>query len=148
MNKKILPPTYLLIAILVMIVLHFAVALRQIVPLPWDLVGLIPLLLGIVINLLADKALHIADTTVKPFQESTTLVVNGVYGVSRHPMYLGFVLVLVGVAILLGSLSPWLVVPIFVVLMEVVFIQIEERMLANKFGPAWEDYKRKVRRWI
>jgi protein-S-isoprenylcysteine O-methyltransferase Ste14 len=147
-NKKILPPTYLLIAILVMIVLHFAVALRQIVPLPWDLVGLIPLLLGIVINLLADKALHIADTTVKPFQESTTLVVNGVYDVSRHPMYLGFVLVLVGVAILLGSLSPWLVVPIFVVLMEVVFIQIEERMLANKFGPAWEDYKRKVRRWI
>jgi protein-S-isoprenylcysteine O-methyltransferase Ste14 len=138
----------LLIAILAMIVLHFAFPLYRLVPIPWNFFGLVPLLAGIVVNLYADKALHTANTTVKPFLESNALVTGSVYGISRHPMYLGFVLVLIGVAILLGSLSPWVIVPIFVVLMEVIFIRVEEHMLADKFGPAWKDYKKKVRRWI
>jgi protein-S-isoprenylcysteine O-methyltransferase Ste14 len=148
MNKKILPPSYLLIAILAMIILHFALPLYRIVPMPWNFAGVVPLLLGIVINLYADKALHAANTTVKPFLESNALVTGSVYSISRHPMYLGFVLVLIGVAILLGSLSPWVVVPIFAALMQVVFIRVEERMLADKFDLAWEDYKKKVRCWI
>jgi protein-S-isoprenylcysteine O-methyltransferase Ste14 len=63
-------------------------------------------------------------------------------------MYLGFVLILVGVAIVLGSLAPFVVIPIFAILMDVVFIQVEERMLEQKFGSAWLEYTRKVRRWI
>jgi len=148
MSKKILPPTYLLLAILAMLVLHFTFPLRRLIPMPWNLVGLIPLLLGIMINLYADKALHVANTTVKPFIEANVLVTGGVYGISRHPMYLGFVSVLAGVAVLLGSLSPWVIVPIFSILMEVVFIRVEERMLEEKFGPAWLAYQKKVRRWI
>jgi len=132
----------------VILVLHFALPLKQILPMPWNFIGLIPLLLGIAINLFADKALHAANTTVKPFQESTTLVTTSVYSFSRHPMYLGFVLVLLGIAVLLGSLTPWIVIPIFAALMEVVFIQVEERMLARKFGEDWLEYKKKVRRWI
>jgi protein-S-isoprenylcysteine O-methyltransferase Ste14 len=147
-NTKILPPTYLLIAILAMLILHFALPLFRMVPMPWNLAGLVPLLIGTVINLFADKALHTAHTTVKPFVESTSLVVNSVYSFSRHPMYLGFVLILMGIATLLGSLTPWVIIPIFVVLMEVVFIQVEERMLGEKFGSAWLVYKKEVRRWI
>jgi len=115
---------------------------------PWNFIGIISLLLGIAINLFADKALHAANTTVKPSQESTTLVTNSVYCFSRHPMYLGFVLVLLGIAVLLGSLTPWIVIPIFATLMEVVFIQVEERMLAGKFGEGWLKYKKNVRRWF
>jgi protein-S-isoprenylcysteine O-methyltransferase Ste14 len=63
-------------------------------------------------------------------------------------MYLGFVLVLIGVASLLGSLTPWVIVPIFNILMEIVFIRVEERMMAQKFGLTWLDYKKKVRRWL
>jgi protein-S-isoprenylcysteine O-methyltransferase Ste14 len=147
-KDKILPPTYLLIAVLTMIGLHLFLPLGRLIPVPWNLVGLVPLLLGIVINVYADKALHLVGTTVKPFLESTALVTQGVYRLSRHPMYLGFVLILVGVAILLGSLSPWLVVPIFILLMEVVFLRVEERMLGEKFGEDWLAYKKKVHRWI
>jgi protein-S-isoprenylcysteine O-methyltransferase Ste14 len=43
---------------------------------------------------------------------------------------------------------PLVVIPIFVVLMEVVFIQVEERMLEKKFGLTWLAYKKKVRHWI
>ena len=148
MKQKIFPTTYLLVALILMVLLHLLLPLRKSVFSMWQLIGLIPLAFGIGINLAADKALRVAGTTVKPFQESTTLVTNSVYSFSRHPMYLGFVLVLIGIAILLGSLTPWIVIPIFATLMEVVFIQVEERMLEGKFGEGWLEYKKKVRRWI
>ena len=63
-------------------------------------------------------------------------------------MYLGFVLVLVGVALQLGTLTPWIVVLAFVVLMDVLFIRPEEDMLEETFGQAFLDYKRRTRRWL
>jgi protein-S-isoprenylcysteine O-methyltransferase Ste14 len=146
--KQILPPTYVLIALVVMLVLHFIFPAIKLISLPLNLLGLIPLILGVALNLIADGAFRRAGTTVKPFQESAALLTDGVYSLSRHPMYFGFTLILIGVAILLGSLTPWVIIPIFAVLIEVVFIQIEERMLGEKFGPAWLAYKKKVRRWI
>jgi protein-S-isoprenylcysteine O-methyltransferase Ste14 len=147
-TKPVFPPTYLLIALISMLILNFIYPYTRIIPLPWNLLGLLSLVAGIVLNLLADRVLHVAGTTVKPFQQSTTLVSGGVYQISRHPMYLGFAFILIGVAILFGSLTPWVIIPLFVVLMEVVFIRNEECMLAEKFGPEWEAYKKKVRRWI
>jgi protein-S-isoprenylcysteine O-methyltransferase Ste14 len=147
-NRKVMPTTYLLIALLAMIVLRFSQPLDQIIPTPWNLLGIVPVLLGIALNLFADKALHDAHTTVKPYQESDTLVTVGVYGFCRHPMYLGFVMVLIGVALLLGALTPWAIIVIYIVLLETIFIKVEERMLSEKFGSNWMEYKRKVRRWI
>ena len=147
-DKRILPTTYLLIALLLMLMLHFVPLLVRLISPPWNILGLLPLTVGIVFNLMADSAFHKAGTTVKPFQESTALITDGVFRISRHPMYLGFVMIMVGVALLLGSLTPWLIVPVFTMLMEVIFIRVEEHMLAEKFGSAWQTYKEKVRRWI
>jgi protein-S-isoprenylcysteine O-methyltransferase Ste14 len=85
---------------------------------------------------------------VKPLEESSALVTSGVYGLSRHPMYLGFVVLLAGVAILLRSLTPWLGVPALAVVLDRTFIVPEEGMLANRFGREWEQYKGRVRRWL
>jgi protein-S-isoprenylcysteine O-methyltransferase Ste14 len=147
-SKKLLPPTYLLITIVLMTAFHFVLPLTQIIPGLWRFVGLLPLAGGIGFNLIADRALHQANTTVKPFEPSTALITTGVFQISRHPMYLGFVLILVGLAILLGSLTPYFVIPIFAILMDRVFIQVEERMLKEQFGPTWLTYKARVRRWI
>ena len=147
-GKGVLPPTYLLVSIVVMVVLHFFLPVTIIIPLPWSAIGIIPLALGIAINIVADSALHKADTTVKPLEESTALVTSGAYRISRHPMYFGFVLILIGVAILLGSLSPYVVILIFAILMDQIFIKVEERMLEARFGGEWLAYKHKTRRWI
>jgi protein-S-isoprenylcysteine O-methyltransferase Ste14 len=147
-TRQFLPPTYVLIALVVMLVLHFIFPAIKLIPLPLNLLGLFPLIIGVALNLIADSAFRRAGTTVKPFQESATLLTDGVYSLSRHPMYLGFTLILIGAAILLGSLTPWVIIPVFALLMEVVFVRAEERMLGEKFGPAWLAYKKKVRRWI
>ena len=146
--KKPLPPTYLLSAIVLMTILHFLFPWRHILTGLWRLLGVVPFLTGLTMNLAADRLFKQHETTVKPFEKSTFLIVSGVYRISRNPMYLGFVLVLLGIATIMGSLSPWIVVPVFAVLMDVVFIQTEERMMAAEFGESWLAYKARVRRWL
>jgi len=148
MLKKILPPTYFLVAVILILVLHFTLPIRTIIELPWILLGVLPLVLGLVLNLMADRSFKMNQTTVKPFQESNRLITNGVFRISRHPMYLGFVLILLGISILLGSLSPSFIVFLFAVAMEIVFIRVEERMLAKRFAQEWDQYKSEVRKWI
>jgi protein-S-isoprenylcysteine O-methyltransferase Ste14 len=89
-----------------------------------------------------------AGTTIKPFEESSALVTTGPFRVSRNPVYLGMVLGLLGVAVLAGSLSPFLVIPLFAVLIDRRFIQAEEAQLERTFGASYVAYKSQVRRWL
>jgi protein-S-isoprenylcysteine O-methyltransferase Ste14 len=148
MVKKILPPTYLLVALILILLLHFIFSIANAIKIPWNLIGLLPLILGVVLNLIADNAYKRSQTTVKPFLESNALITDGVYRLCRHPMYLGFVLILIGVSLMLGSVSPYIVVILFAILMDVVFIRVEESMLEDKFQREWKEYKSKVRKWI
>jgi protein-S-isoprenylcysteine O-methyltransferase Ste14 len=103
---------------------------------------------GLALNLVADRAFKKCKTTVKPFEESAALVTSGVFQISRNPMYLGFVLILTGITIFMGSLAPYAVIIIFILLLENVFIKVEEVMLEEKFSQTWLEYKQKVRRWL
>lgn len=145
---KVLPPTYLFIAIVIMVALHFLFPVAKFITLPWNVLGIIPLVLGIAMNLIADRAFKKVGTTVKPYEASRTLITEGVFRVSRHPMYVGFVLILLGIAIFMGSLMPYAIIMIFASLMDKIFIRVEERMLEETFGEAWLGYKKEVRRWI
>jgi protein-S-isoprenylcysteine O-methyltransferase Ste14 len=100
------------------------------------------------LNLVADRSFKTHKTTVKPLQESTALITNGVFRLTRHPMYLGFVLILLGIAMMMGSLTPYLVVLAFAVFMDMVFIRFEETRLEETFSEAWLGYRSRVRRWI
>ncbi len=148
MSKRILPPTWLLISILLMIGLHLALPIAAIIPAAWSLFGLIPLILGVAINLIADWVFHQLSTSVNPFEKPAALATSGVFQVSRNPMYLGFVLILIGVAILLGSLTPFLVIVPFFVWMDQAYIRVEEQSMMEKFGSKWLDYKFTTRRWL
>jgi protein-S-isoprenylcysteine O-methyltransferase Ste14 len=148
LRKKLLPPSYLFFSLLIMIGLHFVLPLLEVIHYPWSLSGLLPLLFGIVLNLIADQAFKRAGTTVKPFEESSALITGGVFHLSRHPMYLGMVLILLGVAMLMGTLTPFFVIPVFTLLIQNRFIAVEERMLEARFGADWVDYKARVRQWI
>jgi protein-S-isoprenylcysteine O-methyltransferase Ste14 len=146
--RDIMPTTYFLIALLISIALHFGIPIEELVPQPWNLVGLIPLGFGVWLNVSADRAFRQAKTTVKPFEESSVLLTSGAFRFTRNPMYLGFVAILLGESILLRSLSPYVVVIGFAVLMDRTYIKVEERMLAEKFGEEWQRYASKVRRWL
>ncbi|MDF0675027.1 MAG: isoprenylcysteine carboxylmethyltransferase family protein [Nitrospira sp.] len=89
-------------------------------------------------------------TTVSPLtpEATTTMVTSGIYRFTRNPMYLGFLLILVGWAIDLSHLLAFVILPLFVWYMNRFQIQPEERALASKFSEAFTAYKRSVRRWL
>ena len=147
-KTQVLPPTYLLITILGMIGLRLLLPAAVFIPSRWGLLGLIPLVAGVGIELIANQAFRRAGTTVRPFEVSSTLVKDGIFRMSRNPMYLGFALILCGVGILLGSALPFLAVVLFLFLIERRFIRREEWVLADRFGNEWEEYAARTRRWM
>ena len=104
--------------------------------------------IGFILNIWADNLFKKWETTVKPFQKSSKLVTKGPFSISRHPMYLGMVLGLLGLNILLGSISPFIVVFLFAAALERQFIRFEEKSMMEAFGEEYSLYKSNVRRWI
>jgi protein-S-isoprenylcysteine O-methyltransferase Ste14 len=80
--------------------------------------------------------------------ENKKLVVRGPFALTRNPMYLGLVLVSLGIAFCAGSL-PLFAVPVLVfATTNWVHIPFEEEKMRRQFGVAYDDYTRRVRRWL
>ena len=142
------PPMYLGIAVLLMIGLHKVAPGKQIIPWPVRYLGIVPFAVGLWLVLWVNAIFRRVGTTIKPFEDSSALVTQGPFRVSRNPIYLGMSIALFGVAVLLGSLTPFLVVPLFAALIDARFVRAEEGILTKTFGRQFEDYMRRVRRWL
>ena len=107
-------------------------------------------LLGVVVILLGILAFRRAGTTVNPMKpgSSSSLVVAGIYSLTRNPMYLGFFLWLLAWAIYLANALTLLLLPVFVWYMDRFQIEPEEQALVSLFGPAFTAYAARVRRWM
>jgi protein-S-isoprenylcysteine O-methyltransferase Ste14 len=105
---------------------------------------------GAMIIVLGVASFRRAKTTINPMkpESSSSLVISGIYKLSRNPMYLGFLLVLVGWAVLLSNALAFVFVPAFIFYMNRFQIDPEEKALAGKFGQEFLDYKSRVRRWL
>jgi protein-S-isoprenylcysteine O-methyltransferase Ste14 len=89
-------------------------------------------------------------TTVDPLhpERSARLVTAGVYRWTRNPMYLGFVLFVLGLAVALQSLVGFALTAFTAVFLQRFQIKPEERALSRRFGAAFDVYRGRVRRWI
>ncbi|PSF07579.1 isoprenylcysteine carboxylmethyltransferase family protein [Marinobacter fuscus] len=106
--------------------------------------------IGVAFALLGVLEFRSAGTTVDPRvpDQSVSLVVRGVYRISRNPMYVGFLLVLIAWGIFLSNLASLALLPVFVVYMNRFQIVPEERHMREKFGEAYRQYEAEVRRWV
>ena len=117
---------------------------------PWNAFGLIFIGAAIFLDAWSLWLFFRAKTTFNPMNPSKTsyLVTSGLYCISRNPMYFGLLLMLIGWALYLGSISPILLLPLFVWLLTKMQIEPEEKILIDKFGQEYKNYQRRVRRWI
>lgn len=106
--------------------------------------------LGIIIDLVSIAAFRRAKTTVTPLapEKASQLVVTGLYRISRNPMYLGLLLILTGAMVWLGSGANVFILVSFVAYITAFQIKPEEDRLERIFGPQYQAYKRRVRRWL
>ena len=105
---------------------------------------------GAMIIVLGVASFRRAKTTINPMKPelSSSLVISGIYKLTRNPMYLGFLLVLVGWAVFLSNALAFVFVPAFIFYMNRFQIEPEEKALAGKFGQEFLYYKSRVRRWL
>lgn len=146
--KRIMPPTLFYACVALMVLLAWLWPVRTIIRFPVNLPGIAPLLLGLGMAIWGSRKFSAVGTTIKTFGAPNQLVTDGLFTFTRNPMYLGFVLALLGVWILLGSLSPVAGVIILIVAADRWYIRFEERALVETFGLEFEAYRARTRRWI
>lgn len=111
-------------------------------------IGLSAIAVGVVLMVFAGVQFWRKHTSVIPYSPTTAIVQSGPFRISRNPIYLADTVCYVGVAILLNTAWPMLLLPIVLLVMHRGVILREERYLEQKFGPEYIDYKTRVRRWI
>lgn len=125
-------------------------------PLPWPglddwparLVGYGLGLAGVGLVAWGVLTLYRAGTTVRPDQGADRLVTDGPFRFRRNPIYMGDVLILLGLAELTHNVWFAILAPVFALAVFWLAILPEERHLEARFGQAYRDYKERTRRWF
>jgi len=146
-KRPVLPPVYLLGTLLLMIALWVCSPGPRVIAVPWNLFGVALAVLGLGLNVIGDRQFQRAKTTMNPFGKPRVLVTAGVFRYSRHPMYLGMVLLTIGLAIFIGYATPFAGAALWAVL-NYRFIPHEEHTLSASFGQQYERYRTSTRRWL
>jgi protein-S-isoprenylcysteine O-methyltransferase Ste14 len=86
--------------------------------------------------------------TIRPDRPTTVLVTTGPYAFSRNPLYLAFTALYLGLTLIINSVWPVIGLPFALFVVHRSVIGREERYLRGVFGERYEDYRKRVRRWI
>ena len=149
LEKKI-PPVVLL---LIHVVFIFALARLPGPRFPGAVVDVLSVVFmagALLVILLSLRQFKSVSTTVNPLnpEKASTLVVNGIYRISRNPMYLAMLLILLSIMCWTHSFLALVAIPSFIVVMNKLQIEAEEVALESLFGADYRDYCDQVRRWI
>lgn len=145
---RVPPPLIYLSALIIGLALNYFFPIAFLPGYFLRVAGILPAALAVFILVAAFLKFKQAETNLEPWKPTTAIVSDGVYGLSRNPIYLASTLFYLGAAFFFDSL--WLLALLAPVLfvMRYHVIAREERYLENKFGAEYSDYKRRVRRWI
>jgi protein-S-isoprenylcysteine O-methyltransferase Ste14 len=142
--------------LLIVAVVAIAWLAGRVYPLPWPglndwparLVGYGLGAAGIALVAWSIVTLYRAGTTVRPGQSAERLVTDGPFRWRRNPIYMGDVLILLGLAELTHNIWFVILTPVFALAVFKLAILPEERHLEERFGQAYSDYKERTRRWF
>lgn len=110
--------------------------------------GLVLLLAGLTLNTLAYREFKKYLTPHAPFMKPKVLIKNGVFAVSRNPVYLALVLSECGLAFVFDSLWFLFNAAILWIVLDTVIVRDEEKILDSIFNQDYKNYKKMTRRWI
>ena len=110
--------------------------------------GLAMTLVGFLLGIGSLIEFRKARTTLDPHGSARNLVTTGIYRFTRNPIYLGFLLMVIGLPLNSGLYWGIVMAPFYVLLMNRLIIEHEEKYLEKKFGKNYTVYKSRVRRWL
>jgi protein-S-isoprenylcysteine O-methyltransferase Ste14 len=141
------PPIVFLSAILLGIALNHTWPL-SFVPSTLGLLGPFVTVCAVLLFVVSLREFRAAGTPVRGTERTTTIVRTGPYRFSRNPIYLSFIMLLLGLALWLDNLWLFLTLIPATAFIVVVVIPREERFLERNFHEQYLSYKATVRRWL
>jgi protein-S-isoprenylcysteine O-methyltransferase Ste14 len=148
MIMQLLPPVLVLITLGAMMMLGALAPGPLLIDYPYSLVGIVFAATGFIISFAGSRQFARVGTNIRTFDEPVSLVTGGLFRLSRNPMYLGFVILLFGTAVLIGTTTPFMAVALFAIVTDRWYIAYEERAMAHKFGADYAAYAGHTRRWL
>jgi protein-S-isoprenylcysteine O-methyltransferase Ste14 len=149
LESKVPPPAVVLVIGVVMwLVSRAAPALHFDVP-AHNWLAIVLASVGFLTGISGVVTFRIAKTTVDPTKpRASSLVTWGVYAMSRNPMYLGGLIMLLGWAVFLSKALAFLFLPVYVLYINRFQVTPEERALKSLFGETYVAYQARARRWL
>ncbi|WP_300601562.1 isoprenylcysteine carboxylmethyltransferase family protein [Niabella sp.] len=145
---RIPPPVYFLLSLIVMLLLHAYFPVAHWLQKPWNYLGIILLTGGFALSAGSALLFRKSGTRLRPGAQATFIVIGGPFRYTRNPMYAGLVIMLMGTAVLLGTVSPLFMIPVCFIILHTQFVLKEEKWMEQWFGEAYLTYKRKTPRWF
>ena len=146
------PPFIVLIALAAAIVLEWLVGLHFLPPMAWSgwqlYLGLVLVLAAVALAGWAVRTFSAVGTNVSPHEPALKLATSGPYRFTRNPMYLGFVLLFVGVSLIFSLEWGIILAPVLALVLHFGVVLREERYLTDKFGQPYRDLLARTRRWF
>ncbi len=147
-KHKLVSPSWFNLFIPISVAAHFVFPIEILYRSSLRYLGIWLIVSGIALNLAASATLRNSQTPVDFRQIPAKLVETGPFRFSRNPIYLGGLILLIGVALLLGSLVSFVFPVLLFLILQFLYIPVEEKEMEHIFGNQYIDYKRKVRRWV
>ena len=103
---------------------------------------------GFIIMMIAWWQFKQTNSPICPQADTQFIITSGIYSYSRNPMYLGMIMILLAVALVVGSFPFYFITVLFFIIINFVFCTFEEEKLKEKIGVSYLLYCEKVGRWI
>ncbi len=127
---------------------HYLSPATRFIPYPANHAGWAIVAAGVALAIASVRRLLAHRTTPLPGGQPTAMVSDGPFGLSRNPIYLPDLLVVLGVGVVFSSFLTPLAPLVFFAVVDRLIIPFEEARLREGFGTTYEDYRRRVRRWL
>lgn len=147
-HKNIHPPVVALTFIVIAYFLTRFIPMPFVAPMLLQNIGLAMTFVGFLLGVGALLEFRKARTTLDPHGSVNHLVASGIYRFTRNPIYLGFLLMVIGLPLNSGSYWGIVMAPFYIMAMTRLVIQHEEKYLEKKFKNQYTDYRSRVRRWL
>jgi protein-S-isoprenylcysteine O-methyltransferase Ste14 len=142
---RVYAPTLAIIHIIMAILLRWLAPLPLPLPPIVQLIGLGLAAIGFTLGVLSLVEFRRSRLSKK---SNKILITSGIYGYTRNPVYLGFVLMLIGIPLNLGTYWGMILVWSFITFANNTIIKPEEASLKYEFKDQYVDYCSRVRRWL
>lgn len=139
------PPRIAMLLVAAAAVLHLALPLALLPPLRGAAIALGTAGFGVMLR--AWWLFRTIDTPICPTARATALITHDIYAITRNPMYLGMLMMLLGIALFAGSAGFYAAALIYFLILNFAFCPFEEDRLRSTFAE-YEEYESRVRRWV